>query len=42
MSIRQARARPLLAEIRRWMEKAQARRSSKSETAGAIRYITGE
>src|SRR6202011_1955407 len=38
LSIRQARARPLLAELRSWMEKAQGRLSSKSETAGAIRY----
>ena len=38
LSIRQARARPLLAELRLWMEKAQGRLSSKSETAGAIRY----
>ena len=36
-SIRHARARPLLAELRSWMEKTQARLSSKSETAGAIR-----
>jgi len=38
LSIRQARARPLLAELRAWMQKAQGRLSSKSETAGAIRY----
>lgn len=38
LSIRQARAKPLLAELRAWMQKAQARLSSKSETAGAIRY----
>jgi transposase len=38
LSIRQARARPLLTELRSWMEKAQAKLSSKSETAGAIRY----
>jgi transposase len=37
-SIRQTRARPLLAELRAWMMKAQGRLSSKSETAGAIRY----
>jgi transposase len=36
--IRHSRARPLLAELRSWMEKTQARLSSKSETAGAIRY----
>ena len=28
----------MLAELRSWMEKTQARLSSKSETAGAIRY----
>ncbi len=38
LSIRQARARPLLDELRTWMEKARSRLSSKSETAGAIRY----
>jgi transposase len=38
LSIRQARARPSLADLRLWMEKAQGRLSSKSETAGAIRY----
>jgi transposase len=38
LSIRQARARPLLTELRAWMQKAQGRLSSKSETAGAIRY----
>ena len=38
LSIRQARARPLLAELRAWMQKAQGRLSSKSETASAIRY----
>jgi transposase len=38
LSIRQARARPLLVELRAWMQKAQSRLSSKSETAGAIRY----
>jgi transposase len=38
LSVRQARARPLLAELRAWMQKAQGRLSSKSETAGAIRY----
>jgi transposase len=36
-SIRQARARPLLVELRAWMQNAQSRLSSKSETAGAIR-----
>ncbi|MBV8072674.1 MAG: IS66 family transposase [Acidobacteriaceae bacterium] len=38
LSIRQSRARPLLDELRRWMEKALRNLSSKSETAGAIRY----
>ena len=38
LSIRQTRARPLLDELRTWMEKAQRSLSSKSETAGAIRY----
>ena len=38
LSVRQARARPLLSELRTWMEKALHRLSSKSETAGAIRY----
>jgi transposase len=36
--VRQARSRPLLDELRRWMEKALRSLSSKSETAGAIRY----
>lgn len=38
LSIRQTRARPLLDDLRRWMEKALRSLSSKSETAGAIRY----
>lgn len=38
LDIRQARARPLLDELRTWMEKALRSLSSKSETAGAIRY----
>ena len=38
LSIRQSRARPLLDELRTWMEKALSRLSTKSETAGAIRY----
>jgi transposase len=38
LSTRQARAKPLLSELRTWMEKALHRLSSKSETAGAIRY----
>ena len=38
LSVRQARARPLLDDLRRWMEKALRSLSSKSETAAAIRY----
>lgn len=38
LSIRQTRAKPLLDELRIWMEKALRRLSAKSETAGAIRY----
>jgi transposase len=38
LSARQARSRPLLDELRTWMEKALRSLSSKSETAGAIRY----
>jgi hypothetical protein len=38
LNIRQSRARPLLDELRTWMEKALRSLSSKSETAGAIRY----
>jgi transposase len=38
LSVRQSRARPLLDGLRTWMEKALTRLSSKSETAGAIRY----
>jgi hypothetical protein len=38
LSIRQSRARPLLDELRTWMEKALRSLSTKSETAGAIRY----
>jgi transposase len=38
LSIRQARARPLLDDMRKWMEKALRSLSAKSETAGAIRY----
>jgi len=37
-SIRQARARPLLDELRLWMEKTLRSLSAKSDTAGAIRY----
>jgi transposase len=38
LTIRQTRARPLLDDFRKWMEKARRSLSSKSETAGAIRY----
>ena len=38
LSVRQARARPLLDELLKWMEKALRSLSSKSETAAAIRY----
>jgi transposase len=38
MSVRQARARPLLDDLRKWMEKSLRSLSAKSETAGAIRY----
>jgi len=38
LSIRQTRARPLLDELRIWMEKALRGLSPKSETAAAIRY----
>ena len=38
MNIRKSRAKPLLDELRRWMEKTLRSLSSKSETAGAIRY----
>jgi len=38
LSVRQSRARPLLDELRKWMEKALRSLSSKSETAAAIRY----
>ena len=38
LSIRQARARPLLDGLRSWMEKALRSLSAKSDTAGAIRY----
>jgi transposase len=38
VSIRQSRAKPLLDDLRRWMEKSLRSLSSKSETAGAIRY----
>lgn len=37
-SVRQGRARPLLDELRQWMEKMLRSLSTKSETAGAIRY----
>jgi transposase len=38
LKIRQSRARPLLDDMRSWMEKMLRSLSSKSETAGAIRY----
>lgn len=38
-SIRQARARPLLDDLRHWMEKTLRSLSTKSETAAAIRYV---
>ncbi len=38
-SVRQARAKPLLDDLRLWMEKTLASLSTKSETAGAIRYV---
>jgi transposase len=37
-SVRQARARPLLDDLRSWLEKSLRSLSAKSETAGAIRY----
>ena len=37
-SVRQARAKPLLDDLRHWMEKSLRSLSTKSETAGAIRY----
>ena len=37
-SVRQARARPLLDDLRRWMEKTLRSLSTKSQTAVAIRY----
>jgi transposase len=37
-SVRQARAKPLLDDLRGWMEKTLSSLSAKSETAGAIRY----
>jgi len=36
--VRQTRAKPLLEELRFWMEKSLRSLSTKSETAGAIRY----
>ena len=38
LAIRQTRARPLLDDLRKWMEKSLRSLSTKSETAGAIRY----
>jgi hypothetical protein len=37
-AVRHEQARPLLDELRHWMEKTLASLSTKSETAGAIRY----
>jgi hypothetical protein len=37
-SVRQARAKPLLDDLRSWLEKSLRSLSTKSETAGAIRY----
>jgi hypothetical protein len=37
-SVRQARAKPLLDDLRHWMQKTLRSLSAKSETAGAIRY----
>jgi hypothetical protein len=37
-SVRQARSKPLLDDLRPWMEKSLRSLSTKSETAGAIRY----
>src|ERR1700677_4183307 len=37
-AIRQQQAKPLLDQLRNWMEKARGSLSTKSETAGAIRY----
>jgi transposase len=36
--VRQSRARPLIDELHKWMEKAVRQLSPKSETTGAIRY----
>jgi transposase len=36
--VRQARARPLVDELHRWLDKTLAGLSRKSDTAGAIRY----
>jgi len=38
LSVRQARTRPLLDDLHKWMEKALHSLSAKSETAAAIRY----
>jgi transposase len=37
-AVRQARAKPLLDDLRSWLEKSLRSLSAKSETAGAIRY----
>jgi transposase len=36
--VRQARAKPLLGQLKQWMEQSLRSLSTKSETAGAIRY----
>ena len=38
LSVRQARAKPLLDNMRKWMEKALHSLSAKSETESALRY----
>ena len=38
LSVRQTRARPLLDQLHKWMEKMLRSLSTKSDTAGAIRY----
>ncbi len=37
-SVRQAQARPILDDLRQWMEKMLRSLSAKSDTAGAVRY----
>jgi hypothetical protein len=38
LGVRQARVKPLLDDMRKWMDKALRSLSAKSETAAAIRY----